>query len=84
MSEQNADYRAPSRPPDDWWRPVPCGHPPDPVAWLCEGGWACHCGKSLDPARKSMVIDAYDIVQCGGCGCAVGIPTHNDRSERPE
>lgn len=67
-----------SPPPRNWWRAVPCNHPPDPVAWwIAPDGPTCHCGQILDPT------DGHDdpasaapgtIVQCGECGCHVAIP----------
>ena len=61
--------------PDDFWREVPCGHPPDPVAARVDHGWTCHCGGGLDP--KDAISDGTvegapgPIVACGKCGCHV-------------
>lgn len=65
----------PSRPPDDWWRELPCGHPPDPVAWLVWGGWTCHCGRLLDPMDAFPMDGAPGpVVGCDRCGCHVALP----------
>lgn len=66
-------------PPHDWWRNVPCGHPPDPIAWqLPDGYYVCHCGCTLDP--EHAIDDGVDadapgpIVPCSKCGCHVALP----------
>jgi hypothetical protein len=70
--------RAPGLPPDDWWRGVPCGHPPDPVAWIIEGKPTCHCGWYIgDAAPCGSHVDGT-IVPCQQCGCHVLIRTQND------
>lgn len=65
--------------PPEFWREVPCGHPPDPVAALTPAGrWTCHCARALDPA--DAISDGQKegapgpIVPCGKCGCFVAIP----------
>lgn len=63
------------RPPDDFWREVPCGHPADPIAWVNgEGSASCHCGWILDAVPVLDVIDGMRIVPCDKCGCFVGLP----------
>ena len=54
-----------------FWREVPCGHPPDPVATLTPSGFlVCHCGWLVEPGGPL-------IQQCPGCGCHVAkhVPT---------
>jgi hypothetical protein len=67
------------RPPDEFWREVPCGHPRDPMAWQNpEGMFFCHCGLilSLAEALDCDMIDApIPVVPCTKCGCHVGIPS---------
>jgi hypothetical protein len=65
--------------PDDYWRRVPCGHPPDPVAMYGdEGRPVCHCGVLLDPAATGDFPVPSEapgpIVPCQACGCYVAIP----------
>lgn len=62
-----------------FWREVPCGHPPDPVAIWSDGHLACHCGRILDDETPITRVDPYDIVSCQKCGCHVGVPI-----ERPK
>jgi hypothetical protein len=62
------------RPPDSFWREVPCGHPPDPVAWVNPDGSAiCHCGWQLARGEAHIRFDDSQIVSCGKCGCYVAI-----------
>lgn len=62
----------------DFWRPIPCGHPQDPVAADVPDGWACHCGRLLNGAEE--ISDGKEagapgpIVFCLSCGCHVAIP----------
>lgn len=65
-----------SRPPDDFWRRVPCGHPQKPIAWRADDGhWVCHCGWGLDPAESFDVIEGVGpIVACSKCGCFPALP----------
>ena len=65
--------------PRDYWREVPCGHPPDPVAMYGrDGNPVCHCGCTLDPAKGQGLPQPPEapgpIVNCPGCGCYVAIP----------
>lgn len=64
-------------PPRSWWREVPCGHPPDPLAWDNNGErFSCHCGSSLDVRRAIPVPEAPGpVVPCDGCGCHVACVT---------
>ena len=62
------------KPPADFWRPVPCGHPPDPVGWQNpEGLWACHCGSLLNPEEvlPTRPGGPKPLVACHKCGCVV-------------
>ncbi len=63
----------PERPPDSFWREVPCGHPPEPVAWLSPSGPVCHCGCGLDTTNVMQLNDGRQLVPCGKCGCYVSI-----------
>jgi hypothetical protein len=70
--------------PDDFWRKMPCGHPPDPLAALtADGHWICHCGWVLDPEDAVSSGHAEGapgrIVPCGRCGCYPAL----DESEAP-
>jgi hypothetical protein len=64
--------------PRDYWREVPCGHPPDPVAMFgAHGEPVCHCGCILDGEATSpeVVPEAPGpIVYCQSCGCHVAVP----------
>lgn len=64
--------------PDSYWREVPCGHPPDPVAmYNPEGHPVCHCGRGLDSsaALPDTPFGAPGpIVSCDKCGCYVAVP----------
>jgi hypothetical protein len=69
--------------PRSFWREVPCGHPPDPIAMRVEtcGGctgahWVCHCGWGLDPAEAvgHPPEAPGPIVPCAKCGCFVALP----------
>lgn len=66
-------------PPRDWWRNVPCGHPPDPIAWLLPNGiYTCHCGHGLE-ATDAISEGGEEgapgpIVPCSKCGCYVALP----------
>jgi len=75
---QLATQQEAERPPADFWHEVPCGHPPDPVAWMGEDGAACHCGRLLngDPTLPGPDTrpDIQALVACQKCGCYVGIP----------
>lgn len=74
--------------PDDFWRHVPCGHPPDPVARWQEKSFVgirnyvllCHCGRVLDP-QHTLPIEPVGapgpIVGCDNCGCAVAVPVRS-------
>lgn len=58
-----------------FWREVPCGHPPDPIAArMPDGHLACHCGWGLDDVQPITRVDPLDIVPCDKCGCYVGVP----------
>lgn len=68
--------------PLSFWREVPCGHPPEPVAMRTPGArWVCHCGWLLEPERA--ISDGIDdgapgpLVPCAKCGCYVAIPTEH-------
>lgn len=69
-----------TKPPREFWREVPCGHPPDPIAWMGDDhAPICHCGCILD--GSPLPDDCVDlppeiefVIPCGKCGCAVGIP----------
>jgi hypothetical protein len=74
------------RPPDSFWRPVPCGHPENPVAWVGPLGAVCHCGILLDVGTStSFIRDHYDgleewpLVPCTACGCLVAVPREAER-----
>lgn len=70
------------RPPADFWREVPCGHPPDPVAWNSPNGPVCHCGTDLDPAQGIDIPEAPGpVVLCQNCGCHVACPAPPDSGE---
>ncbi len=65
--------------PENYWRDIPCGHPPDPVAMYgSEGHPVCHCGCILDPADSAGLPQPPEapgaIVNCQKCGCYVAIP----------
>ncbi len=61
--------------PREFWREVPCGHPPDPVAWHNGAGHVCHCGNGLDDAKGIAVAAAPGpVVLCQKCGCNVACP----------
>lgn len=68
--------------PDDFWREVPCGHPPDPVAmWTDDGEPICHCGHGLKDASVALDPEAAaeagapgPVVLCSKCGCHPAIP----------
>lgn len=65
------------KPPRDWWRNVPCGHPSDPVAWrMPDGHFVCHCGCLLNPdhAFDEPAEAPGPIVPCSKCGCYVALP----------
>lgn len=79
--------------PDSFWREVPCGHPPDPVAVLitdcggCTGThWVCHCGTTLD--ADEAISDGRaegapgPIVPCTNCGCAVALGQTGEEADR--
>jgi hypothetical protein len=81
--------------PDDFWREVPCGHPPAPVAALvtdcggCTGThWVCHCGSTLELFHAVSDGKAEDapgpIVPCETCGCHVAIPRYSHAIEASE
>jgi hypothetical protein len=56
---------------------VPCGHPPDPVAFVKATGDAiCHCGCMLDRSLAHMTAPGAPgpIVMCTKCGCNVAVP----------
>lgn len=69
--------------PRDFWREVPCGHPPDPVAAVIDGGYVCHCGWVLDPDDLGLPEKPPEapgpIVNCSKCGCYVALPAQPDR-----
>jgi hypothetical protein len=75
------------KPPRDFWREVPCGHPPDPIAWVGDDCLPiCHCGSFL--GGSPLPSDCVDlppeiefVIPCGKCGCAVGIPRKAPESE---
>lgn len=62
--------------PASFWRTLPCGHPPDPVAVRINGEFVCHCGQALDPDRHGMIVDGAPgrVVQCATCGCHPACP----------
>ena len=64
-----------------YWRDIPCGHPPDPIAALdFDGHPVCHCGWRLNPEDGHSVESAPGrIVQCSGCGCHVAVPDESMR-----
>lgn len=67
--------------PDDYWREVPCGHPPDPVAMYgSEGKPICHCGCLLEVSHALPAPEEAPgpIVNCQKCGCYVAIPPKPD------
>jgi hypothetical protein len=73
------------RPPDDFWREVPCGHPPEPMAWIGADGPFCHCGGGLDESRAlPLPADARvaALIPCDKCGCVVGVGS-GDEGEAP-
>lgn len=70
--------------PRDFWREVPCGHPPDPIAMFVvvervdhDSYWVCHCGNALNPMES--ISDGVEegapgpIVTCSDCGCHVAL-----------
>lgn len=74
--------------PRDYWREVPCGHPPDPVAMYGRDGEpVCHCGTLLDQ-RKGIEVKGAPapgpVVQCQSCGCGVAIPPKSEQPASPE
>lgn len=77
-----------SAPPPEFWRETPCGHPPDPVAWVGDDQLPiCHCGCFLDgsPLPDGMVDlppEIEFVIPCGKCGCAVGIPQRTSEPNR--
>lgn len=60
--------------PREFWREVPCGHPPDPVAAVTVEGRVCHCGQFLDDRPVIGHVPPGDLVYCLGCGCHVALP----------
>lgn len=66
-----------STPPLSWWRNMPCGHPPEPVAWwIVPDGPTCHCGRILDSTAgyEDPASGAPGpLVRCGECDCRVAI-----------
>lgn len=73
-------------PPDSFWRPVPCGHPAEPVAWVGPEGPVCHCGIFLDVGTSTSFVREHDesdvewpLVSCSGCGCLVAVPQETER-----
>lgn len=72
--------------PEDYWRELPCGHPPDPVAVRDgEGRPVCHCGWYLDQQKGVGVEGAPGpIVLCSKCGCHVAVPAPESPTERVE
>lgn len=71
------DASPPERIPHGFWRALPCGHPPDPVAVWFDGEPVCHCGDRLrlDEALPIKPPEAPGpIVPCGKCGCHVAVP----------
>ena len=58
--------------PQNFWRGIPCGHPPDPVAMRNQQGkWVCHCGMLADEFSAMEEPGIGKLVQCYGCGCHV-------------
>lgn len=57
------------------WTGIPCGHPPEPVAWRDDGGrFVCHCARILDPTQAFPFESQGSrllLVFCDGCGCHV-------------
>jgi hypothetical protein len=62
--------------PRTYWREVPCGHPPDPVAVVTEDGAICHCGWLLDQRITSFDVPGAPgpVRTCERCGCHVACP----------
>jgi hypothetical protein len=63
--------------PDDYWKPVPCGHPTDPVAkYGSDGRPICHCGVVLEPmpGLPRPPEAPGPIAHCQSCGCYVAVP----------
>lgn len=65
--------------PDDFWLPVPCGHPPNPVAaWPASGSYpVCHCGTALpygDVLPGAPSPEGWPTWACSNCGCYVAVP----------
>lgn len=57
-----------------FWRPVPCGHPPNPIAARAKGGnLVCHCGTFVNEAPPLIEL-------CRTCGCHVAkhVPTREE------
>lgn len=63
--------------------PIPCRHPPDPVAEWVAYEWLgdpyeyplCHCGRILNEALGHAIEGAPGpVVNCDNCGCHVAIP----------
>lgn len=65
--------------PDSYWREVPCGHPPDPVAIRnAQGTAVCHCGRGLALVGDSgLNIEGApgEVFHCDKCGCHVAVPS---------
>lgn len=79
-----SELREDRRPPAEFWREVPCGHPQDPVAWVnADGGAFCHCGWGLN--GEDALSDGVEegapgpIVSCSKCGCYPAVPKEPSR-----
>jgi hypothetical protein len=69
--------------PRDFWREVPCGHPPDPVAAFNGEQWVCHCGHIVGCDSVSVdEVSGHRIFPCGKCGCYVGVPLDHPEAHR--
>ena len=66
--------------PLDYWRSVPCGHAPDPVAMRdLLGRPICHCGVLLDAVAGVHIEGAPGPVHhCPRCDCYVAVPEPSD------
>lgn len=69
--------RGERKPPRDFWREIPCGHPPDPLAFWTGTTWVCHCGWGALGDQSDLNADRKDapfpLVSCQKCGCLVGL-----------
>lgn len=70
---ERAEVVEPSKPPLEFWREVPCGHPPNPVACRTESVLVCHCGQFLDFNHGRWLRQRL-VASCDNCGCLVAHP----------